>query len=357
MAIDLNTLKENDLRGFSYSQTKDVIIELEKIRLPNIDGIDAIEKVETYYSFATIIKNRVDNHEFVELSEKGKNPEIKKLHMTLDLLLASFKFSLDVNKLQKRMVKLDGQVQNTVNDYNSKKTALEEQIKSVETNIEDFQRRMIKSDAQVKRTEKDYKKQKLSLEKKIQSVETNIEDFQKHLDDSEHTVLTHVLTLMGVFTAVITIIMSVVITSGSWLNSANSASAIVAFTVPNLVAILAVVVLLSLTFIYQRSFSNNHYQSKGSIWLFVGLFVLILIISCVMGWVTVSQTRSSKAVEVQYIIPPEKYSVVENVDEETGEKGAVYEFSVEGKIYKFKYDEKYLHDGNLYFCLEQETLE
>lgn len=318
MKIDLNTLKENDLRKFSYADTKDVIAELEKIRLPSLDGIDAIERVEIYYSFVTLIKNRVDNHEFPELSGAGKRFEIKTLHMTLDLLLSSFKFSLDGNKLRKRMLEVDDQVQQTVLDYSAKKE---------------------------------------ELEKKVESVETEVRNFQKRVDNSEHTILAHVLTLMGVFTAVITIIMSIVITSGSWLNSADISSAIVAFTVPNLVTILAVIVLLTLIFVYQKSFSNDQNKSKGAIGIFVGLFVLIVILCGVMGWVAISCTQPSKATQVLHVISPSEYIVTEEIDCESGEIETYYEFVFEGIKYKFPYNEKYTHDGNLYFCEEHETLE
>lgn len=331
MGIDLNKLKENDLKKFSYADTKNVISELEKIRLPSLDGIDAIERVETYYSFASIIKNKVDNREFTELNQASK-ADIKALHMTLDLLLSVFKFSLDGNKLRKQMA------------------GIGVQVKGINKQIEDI-------DKQVKGTESDYNAKKKELEEKVNSVKTDVKDFQKRVDDSEHTMLTHVLTLMGVFTAVITIIMSVVITSSSWLNNADSASEFFALAVPNLVTILAVIVLVGLVFIYQNSFLPKESRSKGAKWFFPALFILVLIVTSLVGWSAISYSQPCKAAQVHYVISPSEYTITECINDETGEKERFCIFVFDGVSYKFLYDEQYIHSGNLYFCKDHQALE
>ena len=317
MSIDLQTLKENDLRSFSFADTKNVIAALEKIRLHNLDGIEAIEKVETYYAFAKLIKNKVDNHEFEELTKRGKD-DIKQLHITLDLLLASFKFSLDGNRLQKQMSEIDQKVQNTSKDYNKKKNELDNRMKTVNENLDSF---------------------------------------KKQIETTEHKTLTHVLTLMGIFTAVIVIIMSLVISSSSWLNSAHDASAIIAFVIPNSVAILSVIILLSLVFIYQRSILNISHNSKGSIVFFSTMFIAVLLLCCIIASIAINYTEPQKAMQTRYVISSEEYNIVEEVDDKTGQKNSFCEFTFEGVDYKFIYNDKYLHDGNLYFCVEQKTLE
>lgn len=331
MGIDLNTLKENELRTFSYAETRLVITELEKIRLPSLDGIDAIERVETLYSFVTLIKNRVVNHEFAELGVSGKKSEIKNLHMTLDLLLSTFKFSLDVNKLQKRMAEVD-----------SERDALDARFEDIRNKLQT--------------TVSDYNAKKEELEGKVEFVEQTVVDFQKKVDETEHTMLTHVLTLMGVFTAVITIIMSLVITSGAWINSADAATALVAVAVPNLVAVFVVVVLLSLVFLYHKGITKGVDEPKGVRVFFGSTFAVVVILSVVMAWFAIT-THSNKAVRVQHIISPSEYSITEEVDCETGKKVIYYEFMFDGAKYQFLYDEQYSHDGNLYFCEETETLE
>ena len=318
MKIDLNTLKENDLRNFSYADTKVVIAELEKIRLPSLDGTDAIGRSETYYSFASLIKNRVDNHEFPELSAPGKASEIKNLHINLDLLLSFFKFSLDGNKLRKRMLELDDQVQKTATDYNNKKVEIEE---------------------------------------KISSCETSVKDFQKDVSESEHNILTHVLTLMGVFTAVITIIMSVVITSSSWLNNADGPGNILAIIVPTVVTLLAVSALLFLIFIFQNHFSPDQNKQKSAHVFFGALLVAIFLLCIATGWAAISYTQTNKATQILHVISPSEYQITKKFDYETKEKEIYFEFVFEGVVYSFEYDEKYIHDGNLYFCEEHKTLE
>lgn len=68
MKIDLSTLRENDLRKYSYETTKSVIDELENVCISNFVGIHAIEQIETYYAFARLIKNRVSNNEFTKVN-------------------------------------------------------------------------------------------------------------------------------------------------------------------------------------------------------------------------------------------------------------------------------------------------
>ena len=347
MKIDLSTLNENELRTFSYADTRAVIVELEQIWISDFTGIDAIEKVETYFSFVKLIKNRVSHHEFCELSGKSKRDARQYLHARLNFLFSSFKYFLEINSLQKRMdqreQKLDAsildiqnQLQTTVEDYNAKKSEIETNVANVQTEFH----------TTVNSTKTD--------------LEGKVEAFQERINDSEHTILTHVLTLMGVFSAVITIIMSVVITSSSWLNSADGASAITAFTIPNLVALLAVIVLISLVFIYHNAVNKSTLatpKSAVTIVFFSIVLVIILILSIAMAQVAVSHIETTKAAHVRYVISPSEYTVVEDTVDDPDACVRHFEFSIEKINYSFTYDEIYIHDGNLYFCIEHNMLE
>ena len=212
-------------------------------------------------------------------------------------------------------------------------------------------------DSQVKATKADYTTKKVALEKKMNAVKLQLQKVQGHLDNSEHTILSHVLTLMGVFTAVTTIIMSVVITSSSWLNNGDGASAILAFAIPNAIAILAVIVLVSLMFVYQKSFTNNSKGRKGPIVFFLGLFIAILLLCITLAWAAISYVQPRKPTQIRYVISPAEYTIVEEIDDISGKTESFYQFVFDGVNYKFLYDEKYMHDKNLYFCPEHKVIE
>ncbi len=330
MSLNLNTLKENELRKFSYIETKEVLSELEKIRLHSLDGIDIIERVETYYSFVTLIKNRVDNHEFAELNGSDKKSEIKRLHITLDILLYTFKFSLDGNKLRKQMIKLDSQVQFTQKDYNDKKH---------------------------------------ELEAKVNVVEKSVKKFQSQVNDTEHTILTHVLTLMGVFTAVITIILSVATTSSAWLNNASGASAVIAFIVPNLVVIIAMVILLGIVLFHKEptvvvisddqqscdNIANKTLKKARKIQVLTCAFVVIFM--TILFFISYSEMKSSEDPHLRYIISPGMYRCFDVIEDSSGKNITYIEFEINNSNYIFPYDDELFHDGKLYFCEKHQRLE
>ena len=378
MDINLNVLKENELRKFSYQDTKCVIEKLEKICISDGAGIDAIEKSEMYYAFSALIYNRVSNDEFIELNNNNLG-EKESLCSKLIFMLASFKYSLEVSKLQKdiksiskntstleaNMTTMTNQLQDTIADYNNKKTEIDLQLK-------------------------DSSKLVRTLGEEIQNFEIDVEDFQSRMDESEHTILTHVLTLMGIFSAVITIIMSIVVTSSSWLNNADASSAIVAFVIPNLVALLAVSSLVLLVFIYvqfsnktpkvvkkktikkikkdsseiqdstietTRSERKERKGSRAAIVFFSILLLIICVTSLAMADVSIAYTRKNSIPHMRYVIPKSNYQIVEETSSETSEIELYFEFIFEDINYQITYDEKLVHFGNLYFCKEHNTLE
>ena len=93
MTIDLNTLREKDLRNFSYQDTLSVISALERVNPLQFSEIEALESIETYYSFILIINDRISNNEFNELKANNKKREKELLQSRLILLINTFSFS------------------------------------------------------------------------------------------------------------------------------------------------------------------------------------------------------------------------------------------------------------------------
>lgn len=98
------------------------------------------------------------------------------------------------------------------------------------------------------------------------SLEKKVRNFKRKINNIQHEMLTHIITLLGAFVAVVVIVMSIVITSSARLNNASNASAIVAFVVPNLVTTLVVICLVSLVFSFipgQISMSDDTLTDKA----------------------------------------------------------------------------------------------
>lgn len=75
--------------------------------------------------------------------------------------------------------------------------------------------------------------------------EKSIKKFEQEITETEKRTTNHAMTFMSVLAALIAIITSVITTSSTWLNNANQKEAILAFTLPSLVIVVAVTLLLA----------------------------------------------------------------------------------------------------------------
>lgn len=319
MSIDLSKIKQRDVINCEFAKAKEIVEALEQIKPFKYKSIDAVEELEGYLSNALIIKGRILNGDF---KSDCKEKEKKDLIQKLDYIIDHFNSALEINIT---LINQSAQVIEWIADAKSR-----------------------------------LDKQKRDIDEKAQEV-------QEQIDDSEHTILSHVLTLMGIFTAIITLIISVVITSSSWLNSAHGASAVIAFIVPNLVALIAVFVLTSLIFFYihrdtqsKDGKCSKHKRSLAFTICIVSLIICV-IASCLFCFAGRDEIINP---HILYILSPGEYQVQEEIvtpaDSDAGvdeQKEYFYEFIFEDKLYRFEYNESLLHDGNLYFCTEHNTLE
>lgn len=319
MSIDLSKIKQRDVINCEFAKAKEIVEALEQIKPFKYKSIDAVEELEEYLSYALIIKGRILNGDF---KSNCKEKEKKDLIQKLDYIIDHFNSALEINIT------------------------------------------LINQSAQVIEWIADAKSQ---LDKQKKDIDNKAQEVQEQIDDSEHTILSHVLTLMGIFTAIITIVISVVITSSSWLNSANGASAIIAFIVPNLVTLIAVFVLISLIFFYihrdthaQEGKCSKHKRSLAFTLCIIGLIICV-IVSCLFCFAGKDEVINPHTI---YILSPGEYRTQHEVITPGSANGSIeaqkqsfFEFTFEDKLYRFEYDESYLHDGNLYFCEKHRTLE
>ena len=308
MEFNLQNIRADDIKKFSYEETLDLVEKLEFVCFSPTPLIESLEFYDVCLGHARCIDEKINNNEF---TPKSLNKSQKKsLQLRVNDLIHNFQISMRIDAL------------------------LWERSNDAKCEMEKVRKDM---------------KQMLKEEVKLQ---------QKNIAELEHTTLTHVLSIMGIFSAVITIVMSVVITSTSWLNNADESSALIGFLIPNLVVLFAVSTLLALVYLlFNRGNivqSKEKFSSKGCIAMFVVVFVLI--ISVLLTCILLSNIKEVNKPHIQHIISSENYTIIKKNDAE-GNIKSYYSFSFENQIYEFEYYERYNHNGNLYFCVEHGALE
>ena len=342
---------EGDIFGFSLDEIISLINELENwvtsqyfLSLDNQDMIiDLIETTDDVYTKATLIRNKIVEDRFSEPLPRNWKTKKENLLSKLMYIFVTIQHYRDSYRMWAltadtglQIAEIKRKHKKLVDDYNQKKQDLEAQI-----------------DRFTKKTNDGLKTQTETINKK--SKET-IEEIQ----GAEGKIVSHVLSLMGIFTAVIAIILSVVATSSTWLNNASGASAILAFVIPNMVTLVAVISIVLLVFMYQKTFyppvlPEGEKAKKAPTIIAVILLAIILFIAIYMGILAYRTTRAEP--HLRHVISEHEYVVNEKQDSSTEEVCKYIEFVFEGKSYEFAYDESYFHDSNLYFCKEHGRLE
>lgn len=338
MGIDLYNLDPEELWAYDYEAIQTVVQAIEQ-KLFNIsDEVEDIEAMVSFLEYISIITLRVDEYDFPEISKEKatESLEVRNAQQLMQLRLKMM-FSSCKSGLANA---------NVVADYNAKKRELEKSIADLHTELEE------------KKVEIDNSLN--DAEATVNTLNEQLTTAKNEIQNSEHNVLTHVLTLMGVFSAVSTIVMSVVITSSSWLNNADGASAVLAFVIPNAVAILAVIALLFLVFLYTNAAtgSDTHpIKSKVAKKMFFALLAIVSALTGSLIWTALSYTQKCEPDHTHYIICSDEYTIVSREIPNSENEALYLQFTFEGKNYCFKFDERYIHNGNLYYCQAHNTIE
>lgn len=143
----------------------------------------------------------------------------------------------------------------------------ERQMKFIEDGIDQIQNKVDEVETALSSSKEKIK----AIEKDVSKVGTALSDT---LSDAVSDANKDMISVMGIFTSIVVVVMSLVITSSSWLNNASGASALIAFIVPSCVAILTV---CALTFFLNLLTKNK--SEKIIPWLVVG--GMTLLIGCV----------------------------------------------------------------------------
>lgn len=343
--MDISNLKEKDLRSSSLSETINIIDEISKIvteqRSIETDPnyvVKITEMSDDLYSIITILQNKILEDAFDEnlprnwkSKKEGLLAKIFGIISIVQNIRDSVRVSNLINESNQHFTELK-------NDYEDKKTKLELHIKKIENS-----------------TQK-------TLEEQTKTIKNTSEETLEEIRGAEGKIVSHVLTLMGVFSAVITIILSMVVTSSSWLNNSTNSSAIVAFIIPNLVTLFAVISVVLLVYMYHKTFyppilKENQAQSKMPTIISSILLATILFITFTVSLLAYRYADVDNRPHLRYVIHDSDYEIIEVKNLEADKKHKCFEFTLDGINYQFLYDEKYIHQSDIYFCLEHNTLE
>lgn len=333
---EINSLGEREFIDFTLDQTYEVLRVIEKLDWSKISDNNLKENGNFYSKLLDIVDEKVVCDFFPEIA----TDDAQKGHLLLKVLsirtcISQYKILYLKDEVELEILGEVDKVSVAVKDANLKMAGMKKYLSKVEKNF----------------------------------TKTIDEKAQQALDKIEPTLMTTVLTLMGIFTAIITIIMSVVITSNSWLNNASGASAVLAFIVPNLVVVSSIVVLLTIVFSRKKervvvipeqdwesskTVSNILKKSKRNLKFTISI---ILAFAIVLVAFSVYEITKSDETHMRYVLSPGMYQCSEVVNAETEEIEKIIEFELNQKHYTIPYRDGYFHDGNLYFCEEHQMLE
>ena len=363
---DLWEYNDEYLKQCSLKEIINIINDLEEFIISprfasleeDIGLVSLTETISELYNKVSYIRSRILNDAFSDLPPRGWKTQKENLLSNLFSALGVIQQYREYYRIiwtfsndgLKKVDNLQAKVDELMHDYDAKKEELEEKINEFRFTTENSLINQESIQDKFNRT----------VNEKIAQIDIVSSETLDELHDTEGKVVSHVLTLMGVFTSVIAIILSVIITTSSWLNNASSSSAIIAFTIPNLVTLVAVISVVLLIYMYQKSMyppvlKEGDKPSKTPTIISVILLVVIFLITFFMAIMAYRTVRTEP--HVRYVISCFEYVVNEEQDLSTLETHKYIEFVFEGKSYKYSYDESYFHDSNLYFCPFHNELE
>lgn len=370
---EINAIGEDKFYAFSLDSTIEVIDELEKLNWSNIDDKNLEENSGFYSMLLDIVNDRVANSSFPEMTDDAERKSLLLLRvLRVKTSISQYRLLFLRNEVEGMMKETADQFETTKNNIKAISSETREEINKIGTDTKDG----IKNFADDTQT---------AIQKKSADMTASI---NRHLQESEETfekkihaemegtknriepqLIATVLTLMGVFSAIITIIMSVVVTSSSWLNNANGASAVIAFIVPNAVAVFSIIVLLLLVssrkemdvvVVSEKNWECPNLTNKvlktarrkemTTIAIIVIFTIGILIFS-------IFEIKSNDVPHIKYVLSQGMYNCKDLSHNVNEDPVTVIEFELDGKLYIIPYDKKYFHDGKLYFCVEHQMLE
>lgn len=352
--VNLEKLREKDLKRASFSDIVMIVEALEKESLDKYNSKSSIEIIDTYLSYVEIIKTRVEQGEFDknDLKSSGKRIFfIQRLNTLRTKLINLKQFShFVISKIEI----LEQEVDKTKNELKQDVENARQIILEVRTNSKQASEQINDLQTTLLTTQKTLK----DISSQSEELKSIHDKLKEKLETTEHDIITHVLTLLGVFSAIIITIMSVVITTNSWLNNAGKEGFMLALLVPNLIVIFSIVVLVSMVYAYHGMNYLDDKKRRGPVIFFLAFISIIIVALGVMLGITIQkQNKVCEVAHIRYVISQSEYVITTETVPGIEDTKLYYKFNFDGQNLVFDYNKNLVHDGNLYFCPEHGTLE
>ena len=227
------------------------------------------------------------------------------------------------------------------------------QQQSINDSTKDAQSRLEKLEGDIKVSQNELKSLTEQVNNKIEDWGKKIEASNIEIEDSKKDLI----AILGAFSSFIVIVMSLVITSSSWINNSDSSNIFIAFWVPSCIAVLAACALTALI--------RPDGQGKWGKWWFVAGATALVTVG-VIGYSVNSRLISVRPDHHSYMIfETAKYVHDEQTTDGTGISQTVkmieinYDLPVLAESGKYKvvtvnkkipYDPQFDHDGYLFYC-------
>lgn len=213
-------------------------------------------------------------------------------------------------------------------------------------------------------------------DKKVPGITDTVKELSKDVNDISTTsnqIMPNIISLLGVFSSIIVVILTLITTSSSWLANANNISVLIAFVVPAGIITLAICALTALvrstlehqTDVTQPNEKKNIWQNithtfkKWALWLVVVLITSLI----VCGTVHFCESKNNKTKHYLIKCSPTTESV-SNEDEQSTSQQELFilqeTISSTGETKKIRIpcDNDDIHsDGFVYYCLLHESFE
>lgn len=224
--------------------------------------------------------------------------------------------------------------------------------------------------------------------KKIPGINETVEALGKKVDEtkiSSDQIMPNIISLMGIFSSIIVVILSLITTSSTWLSSANETNVLIAFIIPAGIITLTICALTALirSSLNAQSFKEAVQPNSAKSWLtglmlairrFLqkwGLWLIIVISTVAIVWNVINFCQKANNEQIHYIIKcqPSSESIDDSNNEETQttpetpvpELFIVQEIILPtGELYpnKISCAESDIHsDGFVYYCLLHQCFE
>ena len=189
--------------------------------------------VEGYLSTISDLQKRVQtlllDGKTSEEDENNKTSTASYLDTRLTAICERTKLVIYVNKVNDDVDKLHGQL-TAMQTYVSDDGELNLKIKALGETLDDLNRTIYNGST---RTDGEQTK----------GIKSIVDDLSKKVDNIDNTserIMPNIVTLLGVFSSIIIVILTLITTSSTWLSNANEVSVLIAFVVPSAIATLAI---------------------------------------------------------------------------------------------------------------------